>query len=313
MTACSWERHPEEEIQRVFPPEKWRQHRVAIAVSGGADSVSLARAFVSLAENCHQRSQLVFLHVNHQMRGKESDGDADFVRLLAKRHQIPYGEYRVNPGELQRAYQSSGSWEAAARAIRYRLLLTAAEEYECRFLATAHTADDQLETILYRLFRGTGPAGLAGIPFIRPLNDMVLLIRPFLALYRTDIISYLDSLNQSFRVDSSNMSSKYMRNRVRHELIPALDSLFSGDWRTALRRLSQTANEIQSSLLDSEKSLDQKWNVYQAEEHLFQRDLMFTEESGNNPGDGRGKTIRNRRENEPGNRVRNNIERTMEH
>ena len=152
---------------------------VLVAVSGGADSVALLTALVRLQKPVE--SVLIVGHYNHRWRGEESDEDARFVRELAKQYGIGF--------ELDCAPQTrekSTANEASAREARYRFLQQTAERRGARYLATAHTADDQAETVLHRVLRGTGIAGLAGIPRTRVLSPAVTLIRPLLAYRRAE-------------------------------------------------------------------------------------------------------------------------------
>ncbi len=113
-----------------------------------------------------------------------------------------------------------------------------------RYIATGHTFNDQAETILFRMLRGTGLAGLTGIPFVRPLSGAVTLIRPLLAVRRHEVLAYLTALNQPFRTDSSNADLQYARNRLRHEILPALQKESSGDVSEQLVQLGEQAAEL---------------------------------------------------------------------
>ena len=135
--------------------------------------------------------------------------------------------------------------EAAARTARYDFLRATAERLGARFVAVAHTADDQIETVLHRLIRGTGVAGLAGMPRVRPLSPTVSLVRPLLGVSRQDVLTYLQQVGQDFRTDASNADSRFTRNRLRHQLLPLLRSEFNADVDAALLRLAHQADESQ--------------------------------------------------------------------
>ena len=158
--------HPfEAQLAAAWPPEDWQDVTVVLAVSGGADSVALLRAMTAVRGGGEGR--LAAAHLNHQLRGAESDGDEAFVVELCGRLGIACEVGRTPAGEL--AAESGDGIEAAARDARYRFLAATAARLGARFVATAHTADDQAETILHRILRGTGIGGLAGIARTRPL------------------------------------------------------------------------------------------------------------------------------------------------
>ena len=182
---------------------------VCAALSGGADSTALLLALRELGY------RVSAFHLNHCLRGAESDRDEAFVRALCARLGVPLTVRRV--AVACRAAESGLGIEEAARQIRYRLLAQAARENGCGFAATAHTADDNLETMLFHLARGTGGKGLSGIPPVRGN-----IVRPLLACTRAEIEGYLGALGEPFVTDSSNLSDDYTRNLIRHEVVPVL-------------------------------------------------------------------------------------------
>ena len=138
--------------------------------------------------------------------------------------------------------------EAAARRARYAFLTEAAEQLGARYLAIAHTADDQAETILHRILRGTGPAGLAGMPRVRMLGRAVSLVRPLLAIRRQELRDYLQALGQDWREDATNAQTDATRNWIRHEMLPAAAERVNPGVVEALVRLGCLADEMQSML-----------------------------------------------------------------
>lgn len=180
---------------------------VLAALSGGADSVALLRALLALGYPVRA------FHLNHCLRGAESDRDEAFCRALCERLGVPLTVERIDV----RAQTAGEGIEAAARRIRYERLVAAAQGAK---IATAHTADDNLETMLFHLARGTGPKGLAGIPPVR--GDI---IRPLIGAARAQVEAYLAELGQDFVTDSTNLSDDYTRNRIRHEVVPVLRQL----------------------------------------------------------------------------------------
>ncbi|HEY1786174.1 MAG TPA: tRNA lysidine(34) synthetase TilS [Pirellulales bacterium] len=214
--------------------------RVLVAVSGGADSVALLRAVVALKTAGGGR--LAVAHFNHRLRA-DAGQDAQFVADLALRLHL---ECEIGEADTAAAARATGDGlEAAARSERYRFLQAAAERIGARYVVTAHTADDQVETILHRILRGTGIGGLAGMRRSRRLSDAVSLIRPLLGLARVDVLAYLAELGQPYRDDPSNASHAHTRNRIRHSLLPLLAADYNRDVRSALLRLGAAAGDAQ--------------------------------------------------------------------
>ena len=180
--------------------------RIGVAVSGGADSVVLLHLLQRLTGR--SKVQLHVLHVNHQLRGSESDGDEAFVRALAESLQLPFFAERTQlpPGNL----------EQAAREARRQFFFRIRDEVELSKIALGHTRSDQAETLLFRFLRGTGTTGLAGMRF----STTEGLIRPLLAVSRQEVREWAAAEGISWREDSSNRDVHFARNRLRHETIP---------------------------------------------------------------------------------------------
>ena len=234
----------ETRVRNAAPRGGWGRHRLLLAVSGGADSAALLAVFARIGN----RENMFALHVNHRLRGDESDGDAAFCVRLAEKYGVPIRVESIDPAEMRAAAAREGGLEAGARALRYRLLLKNAEAFGARYVLTAHHADDQIETVLYRLFRGSGIDGLVGMTRFRPLSEAVVLARPFLSLTRADLTDYLTRLGESWRVDSSNLSPDFLRNRIRHELIPLLRGLFPGKAESSVLKLAAHAARLKEFL-----------------------------------------------------------------
>lgn len=224
-----------------------------VAVSGGADSVGLLRCLCDI--RLPGPGKLIVAHYNHRWREVESAADAAFVAELAQQLGLPYvgGEASTTtPPEQQR--------EAAARQQRYRFLETTALAHGARFLVTAHTWDDQVETILFRMVRGTGLRGLAGMRPARRLNEPVTLIRPFLPVRRVEIEAYLEQLAQPFRRDSSNANTEFARNMLRHEILPQLERSVAPAARESIYRLGRLAAEVADFLeAAAAQELERAW------------------------------------------------------
>jgi tRNA(Ile)-lysidine synthase len=230
-------------LAESWPVEEWRDSHLVLAVSGGADSVALLRAMAALKIRCGGTGTLFTAHLNHGLRGDETDADAAWLSTLCEQLGVPLEVAKADVASL--AGQQGDGWEAAARAARYDFLRQTAERLGARFVAVAHTANDQVETVLQRIVRGTGLAGLAGIRKVRRLSGSVALVRPLLTVERRDIVAYLAALGQDYRTDFSNDDLRYTRNRLRHELLPSLREAFNTDVDGALLRLATQAGEAQ--------------------------------------------------------------------
>ncbi len=243
----------ESRVAAAWPPEAWHDVTVLVAVSGGADSVGLLRALAALKTGGAGR--LVVAHFNHRLRA-EAGHDAAFVAELAARLQLPF---ELGDGAVAATAELQGDGlEAAARSERYAFLQAAAERSGARFVATAHTADDQVETVLHRILRGTGIAGLDGMRRARPLGEAATLIRPLLQIRRAEIRAYLAAIGQPFRDDATNADLSFTRNRIRHDLLPRLASEYNADVAGALLRLADVAREAQQLIdADATKLLEQ--------------------------------------------------------
>ncbi len=237
--------HPfESKLAAGWLPEVWRDVTVLIAVSGGPDSVALLRALVAIQRRENSDGRLVVAHFNHQLRGASSDGDEAFVRELSRSLELAC---HVGRGSVQeRAAECGDGIEAAARETRYEFLTSTAGQVGARYVVKGHTADDQAETILHRIVRGTGVAGLAGMPRVRALSPATTLLRPLLDFRRAEIIAYLNDLGQEFRIDATNVDPSLTRSRLRHDLLPRLAADYNPQVVDALLRLGTLAGEAQS-------------------------------------------------------------------
>lgn len=186
---------------------------VALAVSGGADSVAMLLFFVELQKKLNLKISV--RHFEHGIRGEESRSDARFVENLCSRLNVPFFMKSMDvPGF---ARENRLSIEEAARLLRYRFLTEALEEQ----VAVAHNLDDNAETVIFNLLRGSGSAGLKGIQRVTTINGKRI-IRPLLDTKRAEIEKYLEELGESYRSDSSNGDSAYSRNKIRNEILPLL-------------------------------------------------------------------------------------------
>ena len=194
--------------------------RVAVAVSGGADSVALLILLLDL--RAELGIVLSVAHINHKLRGEESDADERFVADLAKSHSL---DLHSTVAPLQ---PGAPGIEASARELRYNFFRQIAHQDRITKVATAHTLDDQAETVLLRILRGTGIRGLSGIHPRLPLfeaEDSAEVVRPLLTFRRDELREFLRLGNRIWREDSSNLDPGFLRNRVRHEVLPFLSTI----------------------------------------------------------------------------------------
>jgi tRNA(Ile)-lysidine synthase len=216
--------------------------RVGVAVSGGADSVALLRILLEIRDE--QGLVLSVAHLNHCLRGQESDDDEEFVSGLASHYDLPF--HCARRDVKAHAIQHKLSIETAAREFRYRYLEALLREGSFNKLATAHTLDDQAETVLLKLSRGAGTRGLAGIyPSIRvehsDRRENLAIVRPLLAIERSALEAYLTEISQPWREDSTNAELHHTRNRVRHEILTKLIEQVNPDIRQTLGDAAQIA------------------------------------------------------------------------
>jgi len=217
--------------------------RLGVAVSGGADSVALLRAVAG--RSAELGLVLHVAHLHHGLRGAEADGDLDFVRNLAAQLGLPFHEARVETEAEARANPESGkpaeTIEEAARRLRYAWFRKLMAEIPLDAVATAHTLDDQAETVLAKFLRGAWTEGLSGIhPQLASAEGLI--VRPLLAATRAEVEAYLSAIGQPWREDSTNRHLTFTRNRIRHELLPLLEG-WNPQLRSHLAQMAELARE----------------------------------------------------------------------
>jgi tRNA(Ile)-lysidine synthase len=209
--------------------------------------VALAAAVAALAPGLGLEPAVA--HLDHAIR-ESSAADADWVADLAARLDLPFFGARTDVPALREA--EGLSLEEAARLARYDFLERTALDWHARFVATGHTADDQAETVLFRILRGTGLAGLAGMPRARPISEdspEIRLVRPMLEIPRAEVIEYLAGRGQEYLTDRTNFDvNGQARARIRHQLLPLLAAEHNPEVRRALLRLAASAREAQGAL-----------------------------------------------------------------
>jgi len=250
------------------------------AVSGGADSSAMLAALAA----AHTTAQLRCIHIEHGIRpAAESRGDAAFVRSLCKELDVPCRVVSIAPGRIAALAQKRGMGiEAAARRYRRRAWFREAARLEAEGrglvrVLTAHTADDARETVLMRILRGAGPSGLAAMPVSRGR-----ILRPLITLGRRDVLDYLKEKNISWREDSTNTDTQFLRNRVRHCLIPQLTEHFP-QWRGGVAALAETQSLVKD-FIQSEAASRVQWQIdlhslYTDTETFFAQHSIIREEA----------------------------------
>ena len=212
--------------------------QVLIAVSGGADSVALAYALHFLRKQF--RVSIALAHLNHGIRGRAADQDAHFVKELAWRLGLRCAQGNVDvPGLVRRR---GISLEMAAREARYVFLERTAREVRANCIATAHTADDQVETFFLKLARGAGPQGISGIPYRSEWRG-IRIIRPFRDVTHSEAVRFLSRHGLLWREDKSNREMNFLRNRVRHQILPLLEARLNPRIRRAILRATELLRE----------------------------------------------------------------------
>lgn len=225
---------------------------VVCGLSGGADSVGLLLALYELRDRLDITVEA--LHVNHCLRGAESDRDEEFCRSLCERLGVPFSAFRVDVKVY--AQENSLSDEEAARKLRYGVF---AENSVGKKIATAHNANDNLETVILNLARGSALKGMAGIPVKRGN-----IVRPLLTVSRQEIEEHLKKVGQDFVTDSTNLSDDYTRNKIRHKILPLLQEVNSSAVATSVRSIGamRSENELIEELTDEAERQYRQGNTF---------------------------------------------------
>ncbi len=215
--------------------------RILIGVSGGPDSVALLSFIHNTNRTNPPYSEIFIAHLNHSIRGRESDEDEQFVTALAEKYEVSLITEKRDIIEVAR--ERKISLEEAARDERYKFFECVAGKVGANVIAVGHNADDNAETILHRIIRGTGITGVSGIRPKRKLTPIsrINLVRPLLFTWRKDIIAYLEEEKLSYRVDSTNVETDKLRNRIRMELIPHLEENYNAKIKKSLVTLGEAA------------------------------------------------------------------------
>ncbi len=229
--------------------------RILIGVSGGPDSVALLSLIYNTSQTNPPYSEIFIAHLNHSIRGRESDEDELFVTTLAEKYKVSLTTEKRDIIEIAR--ERKISLEEAARDERYKFFESTAEKMGANVIAVGHNADDNAETILHRIIRGTGITGVSGIRPKRKLTPVstITLVRPLLFTWRVDITAYLEEENLSYRIDSTNIEKDKLRNRIRMELIPYLEANYNAKIKKSLAMLGEMALQNSDYLETKAKAL----------------------------------------------------------
>jgi tRNA(Ile)-lysidine synthase len=221
-----------------------QNERVVCAVSGGPDSVAMLHILKDLNDLQQMGWQIHVAHVNHGLRGKASDEDEEFSRELAGKLHLPFHSTRVDVKAAQK--KNRMTMEEAGRELRHDYLKNLAIEVGAQKISLAHNLDDQAETILHRILRGTGLRGLKGMAPIRRLSRKhdLFIVRPMLEIERHEIEAYLRDKGSAYKTDLSNFDTSITRNKIRHKLFPMLESEFNPRVKMSLVKLGQTAGSF---------------------------------------------------------------------
>ncbi len=230
---------------------------VILGLSGGPDSVCLLDLFAKIKGDWQLR--IISAHLNHGLRGQDADEDESFCREQSQLAGVEFQSRKTDIASY--AFSHKLSLEEAGRLARYHYFLELAEEFKAKSVTVAHHADDWAETVLMRLIRGAGPDGLAGMTYSRPLvfegepfpDPSIQVIRPLLNISRKQILDYLQEKSLLSRTDATNSDTAYLRNRIRHQLIPLLEKDYNPNIRETLCRTADIISreeEYWDSLLD---------------------------------------------------------------
>lgn len=245
--------------------------RILIALSGGPDSIALTHVLYTLKE-CFNIN-LFAAHVNHCVRGKEADEDEAYAKDFCDRLNIPFFSIRIDVNEL--AKNKGISTEMAGREVRYEFFNKIKNENNINKIALAHNSNDQAETLLMRIMRGTGIQGLIGI---KPVRDEYY-IRPILCIDRADIENYCHGNNLMPRIDKTNLETIYSRNKVRLELIPYIKENFNEDIVDTLNRLSETIEKDNDFLEEITSKYFSQYIKISNREIIIDKDIFLLHEA----------------------------------
>lgn len=231
--------------------------RIVIGVSGGADSICLLYALLDICED--YAAKLIVVHINHGLRGEEANKDEQFVMELCKSLDIEYHNFYYDVEEI--AKKESLSKEDAGRKVRYQSFYHICKERKCNKLAIAHNKNDNAETVLFHLFRGSGIKGLSGIEPKRSVqieDRNITVIRPLLCVERADIEEYLSKLGKPYRVDESNLTNEYSRNKIRNQILTYVRQEIN---HNAIKNITEAATQLGEICQYVSNTIEQRYHT----------------------------------------------------
>ncbi|AFR35518.1 tRNA lysidine(34) synthetase TilS [Riemerella anatipestifer] len=228
-------------LKELLP--SYDKHQFLLAVSGGADSMALAHLMTQID------AKIEIAHINYKLRGEDSDKDAALVQEFCEKHHIPFHCYIIS----EKDQKPSGSIQLWARELRYQFFRNIMKTRNLSYLVTAHHLNDQLETFIINLSRGSGIKGLAGIP-----NNENEILRPLLDFSKEEIYHFAEAYSIAFREDKSNQKQDYLRNKIRHSVVPNLEEInpdFLDNFRKSIDFLSKAKSFINQQIKDKIKEI----------------------------------------------------------
>jgi len=247
-----------------------KKEALLVGVSGGPDSVALVRVLLSLQEKYDLT--LGIAHLNHGLRGEASNSDERFVKNMAQGFGLVFFQEKAQVRLM--AKEQGLSLEEAGRNARYEFFRKTAQAQGFSKIATGHTQDDNAELVLMNLLRGSGPRGLRGIPPVRENR----VIRPLIQMPKSRILEFLATLDQAFVLDLSNTDPAYVRNKIRHDLIPHLEQAFNPEIKSCLDRLSRIIWQEEAFLEDQARQVFQACTQGQGEKDLGKNQIILSME-----------------------------------
>ena len=246
-------------IHAMFEPEE----SVLVGVSGGPDSMALLYALIDISSTQPLPLTLSIAHFNHEIRGADADKDECFVKSISEQLGIPVYVKRGNVPQFKKTHGLS--MEEAARVLRYQFFFELAEEKGFTKIALGHHADDNAEQVLMNLLRGSGPTGLAGIP---PKRQNII-VRPLIYSSKKDIATFVRKRNIQYVKDSSNQDEHYLRNRIRHHLLPVLKASYSAEIKRHLNKLARIVSDEDIWIKDYTKKEFDKHAIIDKDASIF--------------------------------------------
>lgn len=216
-----------------------KEDTLILAVSGGVDSMVLS----DLVFEYHNINKIIVAHFDHALRWAESDGDRELVAHICKEKNIIFEFEKLDIATL--AKEEKMSIESVARKYRYKFLFWAAKKYSAKYILTAHHQDDQIETAMFNLIRGTKLGGIHALSIISDSDGWISLFRPLLSISKSEILEYAHEKSLQYREDSSNLDTEYLRNKLRHTVLPEFETI-NPEYRRSISNFIRYTEELKS-------------------------------------------------------------------